>query len=79
MPARKPAITGLPSGILDDIVKLGIKGVTQAVKTTKANKQGVKGLAPSVKKGIKNQGALSYKTNIRRGANSMGTKIKKGK
>lgn len=78
MPARKPAITGLPSGILDDIVKLGIKGVAGAVKTTRANKA-LANTAPSAKKALKNQGALSYKTNIRRGANSMGTKIKKGK
>jgi hypothetical protein len=88
---KKPAITGLHSqGIVDDIIKIGVKGVRAAVRTTNTNKKYVKrlpkvpvttkkdafGMYDSTKQGYKNQGALSYKTNIRRAANDMGTKIK---
>ena len=42
---KKPAITGLHSqGIVDDIIKLGAKGVRAAVRTTNTNKKYVKRL-----------------------------------
>lgn len=43
--ARKPAITGLHSqGIVDDIIKLGVKGASKAIKLTSANKKYVKNM-----------------------------------
>jgi hypothetical protein len=76
---KKPAITGLHSqGIVDDIIKIGVKGVRAAVRTTKANKKFAKkipavpttrkkdafGMYETTKQKMKNQGALSYKENI---------------
>jgi len=80
MAAKKlPAITGLHSqGIVDDIIKIGVKGVRAAVRTTKANKKFAKkipaapttrkkdafGVYETTKQKMKNQGALSYKNSI---------------
>ena len=76
---KKPAITGLHSqGIVDDIIKIGVKGVRAAVRTTKANKKFAKkipavpttlkkdafGMRELTKQKMKNQGALSYKNSI---------------
>ena len=80
MPAKKkPAITGLHSqGIFDDIIKIGVKGVRAAVRTTTANKKFAKklpavptttkkdafGMRELTKQKMKNQGDLSWKGNI---------------
>ena len=75
---KKPAISLHSQGIVDDIIKLGAKGVRAAVRTTRANKQFAKKLPPMAttlkkdafgmreltKQKMKNQGALSHKESI---------------